>query len=69
MFKKKPIKGQRTYGIVNPDNSYPYAIICTDIDIEKVKRSMDYNYTILVELTVTRVFTRERELVEIETEL
>jgi len=66
MFKKQKIKGTKCYGITSDGGS---SILCTDKDLECVKSRLDSHFKFLVELTVTRVFTRENDLKEIETEL
>ena len=57
-------KGKKYYGILNPNHSNPN-LINIDSDIDIVKKLMDNNYKILVEIEVTRVFTIS-DIVEIE---
>jgi len=68
MFNKKPKqnKGLKVYAITSGPGG---GIICLNDTKEAAIRALDSSFPFLVELTVTRVFTRERELVEIETEL
>lgn len=64
---KPKFKGRKLYAVAR--NERGSNLICGDTDIERVVRALDKDYPILVECTVTRVFTRERELKEIEIEL
>lgn len=66
-MKELKYKGEKCYGVARSKEGGKQ-IICTNIDLETVKRSLDSNFDILVEMTVTRVFTRERDLKEIEIE-
>lgn len=66
MFKNNKKKGLKIYGLMQSEGAI---VIGSNKDIEITKRHLDSNWPILVELTVTRVFTRERDLVEIETEI
>lgn len=75
MFKKKEVeqsvekkhtyKGKKVYAIALEGRDA--FIICDDL--ENAKRRLDSSWTHIVECTVTRVFTRERDLKEIETEI
>ena len=58
------LKGKKVYGVATERDSMHghYATI------EEATRRLDLNWPYLVELTVTKVYTRERELREIETE-
>jgi hypothetical protein len=68
MFKKEnKFKGRKCYGIIRPDSKDEP--ICIGSDMEETKGKLDSIYTILCELTITRVFTRERDIKEIENEI
>lgn len=66
-FMKEKLKGRKVYAISNSKKDS--SIICCNISLDKAKCSLDSNWNILVEMTVTRVFIREADLKEIETEL
>lgn len=71
LFQKQNLthKGRKTYAITKTTNFGTLSpIICGNDDIKRVISSMDSKWNVLVELTVTRVFTRERDLKEIEIE-
>ncbi len=57
------MRGKKVYGIMRPSDD---GAICYDEDLEKTKRALDSTFSVLVEAEVTRLFTRERELVEID---
>lgn len=44
-------------------------LCCLYDDIADTKRALDSRFNVLVELTITRVFTRENEMKEIELDL
>ena len=64
--KTKKYKGKKFYGVIHKEYGN---IAYESADIEHTKKGLDDNYSVLVEMTVTRVFTRERDLKEIETEI
>jgi len=57
------IKGTKFYGVINGEGG---SIINVNYDIERSKKDLDKNWPFLVELTVTKVYTRETDLKEIE---
>lgn len=63
-------KGRKYYGIVSTQYSQncEYINWCSGL-IEKAKTGLKDTDDLLVELTVTRVFTREKDLKEIENEI
>lgn len=64
---KNKFKGKKFYGIIRDDKDAEPAVIYKTI--EGATRGLDNTYVGIVELTVTRIFTRERDLKEIETEI
>ncbi len=54
-------KGKKYWGVVNEDGE-----LCTYDKKEKAASQTDKYWPYVVELTVTKVFTRETELKEIE---
>lgn len=65
MKKIENYKGRKMYAIAQSERNYIIGIRDT---IQEAVNELDHNWPILVELTVTRVFTRERDLKEIEIE-
>lgn len=68
LFKKRDgHKGKKVYGVVGTSGS---VLTCCDSEnIDRAIDMLDSNFPILVEMTVTRVFTRERQLKEIELDI
>jgi hypothetical protein len=60
---KKSIKGKKVYGIMT--KTMDGDVICSTDDIEKAKRSLDYNFPILVEMEITKAYTKNSEVIEI----
>jgi hypothetical protein len=70
MFKfKRQIKhkGRKLYGVSR--NEKDAGVVCVHDNIGGAKRALDSTFTVLVEMTITRVFTREQDLKEIELDL
>lgn len=59
-------KGTKFYGVISKEHGF---IGWVEKDIEQTKKGLNLQMPTLVELTVTRVFTREKDLKEIETEI
>ena len=64
----KKYKGQKIYAVVKLDDPFPY-INFIYYNAHDAAEGLKPESNILCELTITRVFTRERDLKEIETEL
>lgn len=60
--KETKLKGRKVYSVVSRRGT-----ICLNFDsIDEAIRALDSDFPIIVEKTITRVFTRENELKEIE---
>lgn len=59
---KKSIKGKRVWGVMKEGDNEP---ICIDVNRERAESSLDSRYTILVEMEITKAYTRNPEFVEI----
>lgn len=66
MNKIETFKGRKMFAVMGRPDGYAHYV---NNDIESTKKGLDSDTPYLVELTVTRVFTRERDLKEIETEI
>ena len=64
MFKKTKFKGRKVYGTLSPkDNA-----LSSDVyfEIKSAQEKLNSRFTLLVELTVTRIYQEDSRLVEVE---
>ncbi len=66
MSKSKKFKNRKIYAVALPETG---TIFTPKDTLERAIYDLDSRWSVLLEFTVTRVYTRERELIEIENEI
>lgn len=63
MIWNNKIKGSKFYGLVRKDGT---GLVCVNKNIKDTIRAMDHEWPVLVEFHITKTFTRNDELKEVD---